>query len=194
MLRIKRLQDELEEKNRELERVSISDGLTGLFNHRHIHGLLHEEFERADRTGERLTVAMFDLDRFKSVNDNYGHQSGDRVLEKFADILRETAREIDKLGRYGGEEFMTLLPDTGIEDGVVFVERVRNEVERRPFNIGKDEPLHMTISAGIATYPDPSINDPETLVRLADEALYAAKTSGRNRVIRFDRMPQEVSA
>ena len=194
MLRIKRLQDELEEKNRELERVSISDGLTGLFNHRHIHGLLHEEFERADRTGERLTVAMFDLDRFKSVNDNYGHQAGDRVLEKFADILRETAREIDRLGRYGGEEFMALLPDTGIEDGVVFVERVRREVARHPFNIGRSEPLTMTVSCGVATYPHELIRDPETLVRLADEALYAAKRGGRNRVVRFDEISEPALA
>ena len=194
MLRIKRLQDELEEKNRELERVSISDGLTGLFNHRHIHGLLHEEFERADRTGERLTVAMFDLDRFKSVNDNYGHQSGDRVLERFADILRETAREIDKLGRYGGEEFMALLPDTGIEDGVVFVERVRREVARHLFNIGREEPLQMTVSCGVATYPHELIRDPETLVRLADEALYAAKHGGRNRVVRFDEVSEPALA
>jgi two-component system, cell cycle response regulator len=186
MLRIKALQDELEEKNRELERLSISDGLTGLYNHRHIHGLLQEEFERADRTGERLTVAMFDLDRFKSVNDNYGHQAGDRVLEQFADILRETAREIDRLGRYGGEEFMALLPDTGIEDGVVFVERVRREVARQPFAIGRDQAISMTTSCGVATYPHDLIHDPETLVRLADEALYAAKAAGRNRVIRFD--------
>jgi diguanylate cyclase (GGDEF)-like protein len=186
MLRIKALQDELGEKNRELERLSISDGLTGLYNHRHIHGLLHEEFERADRTGERLTVAMFDLDRFKSVNDNYGHQAGDRVLEQFADILRETAREIDRLGRYGGEEFMALLPDTGIEDGVVFVERVRREVARQPFNIGRDQAISMTTSCGVATYPHDLIQDPETLVRLADEALYAAKAAGRNKVIRFD--------
>src|SRR5688572_4184871 len=186
MLRIKRLQDELEEKNRELARVSISDGLTGLFNHRHIHSLLQDEFERADRTGERLTVAMFDLDRFKSVNDNYGHQAGDRVLEQFADILRATAREIDRLGRYGGEEFMALLPDTGIEDGVVFVERVRREVARHPFTIGRDQSISMTTSCGVATYPHDLINDPETLVRLADEALYAAKAAGRNRVVRFD--------
>ncbi|MGH7505942.1 MAG: diguanylate cyclase, partial [Longimicrobiales bacterium] len=113
MLRIKRLQDELEDKNRELERLSISDGLTGLFNHRHIHGLLDQEFERADRSGDPATVAMFDLDRFKSVNDSYGHQSGDRVLQQFADILRSTAREIDHIGRYGGEEFMVILPETG---------------------------------------------------------------------------------
>ncbi len=190
MLRIKALQDELEEKNKELERLSISDGLTGLFNHRHIHGLLQEEFDRADRTGERLTVAMFDLDRFKSVNDNYGHQAGDRVLEQFADILRETAREIDRLGRYGGEEFMALLPDTGIEDGVVFVERVRRETARHPFSIGRDETICMTTSCGVATYPHELINDPGNLVRLADEALYAAKAAGRNRVVRFDEISE----
>jgi diguanylate cyclase (GGDEF)-like protein len=189
MLRIKKLQDEIELKNRELERLSISDGLTGLYNHRHIHALLNEEFERADRTGERLTVAMFDLDRFKGVNDTYGHQAGDRVLEQLADILRESAREIDRLGRYGGEEFMVLLPDTSIDDAVVFVERVRREVARRPFNISDDQALRMTISAGVATYPHPRIKNPEMLVRLADEALYAAKSAGRDRVVRFDEIP-----
>ena len=193
MLRIKRLQDELEQKNRELERLSISDGLTGLFNHRHIHGLLHEEFERAERTGERVSVAMFDLDHFKSVNDNYGHPAGDRVLEELATILRETAREIDRLGRYGGEEFMAILPETGIEDAAVFVERVRREVARRPFDVGRDEPLRMTISVGVATYPHPSIDSPETLVKAADDALYAAKAAGRDRVVRFDAMPAEAA-
>jgi len=193
MLRIKRLQDELEEKNRELERLSISDGLTGLYNHRHIHGLLQEEFERARRTGDRLTVAMFDLDRFKAVNDTYGHQAGDRVLEQFAAILRQTAREIDRIGRYGGEEFLVVLPETGIEDGVVFVERVRREVSRRRFSIGDNQTIKMTVSCGIATYPDHAIHDPETLIRLADEALYAAKAAGRNRVVRFDEMPAEAT-
>ena len=194
MLRIKKLQGEIERQNRELERLSISDGLTGLFNHRHIHALLNEEFERADRTAERLTVAMFDLDRFKSVNDTHGHQAGDRVLEQLADILRESAREIDRIGRYGGEEFMVLLPGTSIDDAEVFVERVRREVARRPFAIGTDEPLHMTISVGVATYPHERINSPETLVRVADEALYAAKAAGRDRVVRFDQLPVEASA
>jgi len=188
MLRIKRLQDELEEKNRELERLSISDGLTGLFNHRHIHGLLEEEFERAERSHDKVSVAMLDLDRFKSVNDRFGHQAGDRVLVELAEILTESAREIDRLGRYGGEEFMALLPDTDIEDAAVFVERVRREVARRPFDIGRGEPLRLTISAGVATYPYPGIESPETLVRLADAALYAAKFGGRDRVVRFGRL------
>jgi two-component system, cell cycle response regulator len=188
MLRIKRLQDELEEKNRELERLSISDGLTGLFNHRHIHGLLAEEYERVERTNDCMSVAMFDLDRFKSVNDTYGHQAGDRVLIDLAEILRDTARDIDRLGRYGGEEFIALLPETCIEDAAVFVERVRREVARRPFDIGRDEPLRMTLSAGVATYPHELVDSVESLVRLADEALYTAKAAGRNRTVRFDEM------
>ncbi len=188
MLRIKRLQDELEEKNRELERLSISDGLTGLFNHRHIHGLLYDEYGRANRSHEPLTVAMFDLDRFKSVNDNYGHQAGDRVLQQFADILRNTARDIDRIGRYGGEEFMVILPETALHEGAIFVERVRREVALHDFHIGREEPLHMTVSAGVATYPHELAGNPETLIRFADEALYAAKAAGRDRVVRFDQL------
>lgn len=188
MLRIKRLQDELEDKNRELERLSISDGLTGLFNHRHIHGLLHDEFERANRTESSLTVAMFDLDHFKAVNDNFGHQAGDRVLQQFADLLRNTARDIDRIGRYGGEEFMVILPQTELHPGAIFVERVRREVSRHPFNIGRDEPLPMTVSAGVATYPHPLVDSPEMIIRLADEALYAAKAAGRDRVVRCDEL------
>jgi two-component system, cell cycle response regulator len=190
MLRIKRLQDELEEKNRELERLSISDGLTGLFNHRHIHGLLYEEYERVARTKDCMSVAMFDLDRFKLVNDTFGHQAGDRVLIELADILRESARDIDRLGRYGGEEFIALLPETCIDDAAVFVERVRREVARRSFDVGRTEPLRMTLSAGVATYPHELVDSLETLVRLADQALYAAKAAGRDRVVRFDELPE----
>jgi two-component system, cell cycle response regulator len=191
MLRIKRLQDLLEEKMRELEQLSISDGLTGLFNHKHIHGLLAEEFERADRIGDDITVAMFDLDRFKSVNDTYGHQAGDRVLQQFADVLRHQARDIDRIGRYGGEEFMVILPSTSLREGTIFVERVRNDVEGHSFAVGRDEPITMTVSAGVATYPHEMVGSPETLVRLADEALYAAKEGGRNRVVRFDEIELE---
>ena len=186
MLRIKRLQDQLEEKNRELEQLSISDGLTGLYNHRHLHELLQDEFERSRRTEEPVSVVMFDLDRFKEVNDTYGHQAGDTVLTELADILRETAREIDKLGRYGGEEFMAILPDSDPKAGVTFAERVREMVEKQHFDIQADEPLRMTISAGVATYPTDDADGARRLVHYADQALYSAKNSGRNRVERYD--------
>jgi diguanylate cyclase (GGDEF)-like protein len=125
------------------------------------------------------------------VNDNYGHQAGDRVLQQFADLLRHTARDIDRIGRYGGEEFIVILPSTSLREGTIFVERVRHEVEHYEFAIGRDEPITMTVSAGVATYPHEMVGSPETLVRLADEALYAAKAAGRNRVIRFDEIELE---
>jgi two-component system, cell cycle response regulator len=185
MLRIKRLQDQLEETNRELEQLSISDGLTGLYNHRHLHEMLADEYERSRRTEEPMSVVMFDLDRFKDVNDAFGHQAGDRVLEELAAILRECAREIDKLGRYGGEEFMAILPDSDAEAGAVFAERVRQLVENQRFDIQTDEPLRMTVSAGVASYPADQADNPRRLVHQADLALYSAKHSGRNQVVRF---------
>jgi diguanylate cyclase (GGDEF)-like protein len=188
MLRIKRLQDELEDKNRELRRLSVSDGLTGLFNHRHIHGLLREEFERSGRTGAPLTVAMFDLDHFKSVNDSFGHQTGDRVLQETADILRHNARDVDRLGRYGGEEFIAILPSTESDGGMVFVERVRSAVEEYVFRVRPDADLRLTLSVGIATHPHAQITNAETLISKADHALYAAKAQGRNRVVRYDQI------
>ena len=195
MLRIKRLQDELEEKNRELERLSISDGLTGLYNHRHIHQELWEEFERVQRTGEHLGLVMLDLDHFKQVNDTYGHQAGDTVLQELARILRETAREVDKLGRYGGEEFMAILPEADLDAATVFAERVRSAVEEHLFDVGLTSPIRLTLSAGIATYPNAQIANPDLLVDWADRALYAAKKGGRNRVMRApDVGPPEVDS
>ena len=185
MLRIKRLQRELEEKNRELERLSISDGLTGLYNHRHIRQLVREEFERARRTWRPLAVAMLDLDHFKKVNDTYGHQTGDRVLREVAGILRSTAREIDRIGRYGGEEFAVLLPNTGLAEATIFLERVRERVEQHEFRVN-DGTLRLTISAGVSSFPEIRVGDPEELINLADRALYAAKRMGRNRVARCD--------
>jgi diguanylate cyclase (GGDEF)-like protein len=190
MLRIKRLQDELDQKNRELElvnkrlkKLSITDGLTELFNHRHVHQLLHDEFERSDRTGESIAVVMMDLDRFKSVNDTYGHPTGDVILYETAQIIKDTAREIDMPGRYGGEEFIAILPDTGEEAGAHFAERVRQAVEEYVFRDGATE-LRMTVSCGVAAFPAPGVDSPEALLKAADEALYQAKEGGRNQVVR----------
>jgi two-component system, cell cycle response regulator len=190
MLRIKRLQDELDLKNRQLEdanqrlkKLSITDGLTELFNHRHVHELLHDEFERTLRSADPLSVAMIDLDRFKQVNDTYGHPTGDVILYETARIIRQTAREIDMVGRYGGEEFIALLPGTDEEAACAFAERVRARVEENVFRDGATE-VRMTMSAGVASFPGEGIDTPEVLLKAADAALYEAKESGRNRVVR----------
>lgn len=197
MLRIKRLQDELDQKNRELEvaniklrKLSITDGLTELFNHRHVHELLHEEFERSKRSGDPIAVAMLDLDKFKAVNDTYGHPTGDVILYETSGILRETAREIDMIGRYGGEEFIAILPGTTEEAATHFAERVRQRVEEHVYHDGETV-VRMTVSSGVASFPGADLDSPEALLRRADEALYVAKESGRNRVVRAADMPAE---
>lgn len=192
MLRIKRLQETLEERERELietnerlRQVSITDGLTGLDNRRHLEERLQEMFEHASRLNEPFSCVMCDLDKFKSVNDTYGHQAGDAVLRQLADILREEAREIDRVGRYGGEEFMLLLPGTVLDAAVTFAERVRKAVESHTFTFDGGT-LQRTASFGVAGWPHPRIVDCDTLVRAADDALYVAKETGRNKVVRFD--------
>jgi two-component system, cell cycle response regulator len=190
MLRIKFLQDELDQKNRELElanrrlkKLSITDGLTELFNHRHVHELLHDEFERSARTGESIAVVMMDLDRFKAVNDTYGHPTGDVILYETAQIIKETAREIDSVGRYGGEEFIAILPETDEEPAAAFAERVRAAVEEHVFRDGPTE-VRMTVSCGVASLTAQGVDSPEALLKAADEALYQAKHGGRNQVVR----------
>jgi two-component system, cell cycle response regulator len=189
MLRIKKLQDELDRKNRQLEEVnqqlrllSITDGLTGLYNHRHVHELLQEEHERCKRNGDPLAVAMLDLDRFKQLNDTHGHQTGDVVLADTARILRENAREVDMIGRYGGEEFIVILPEATEAAAVRFAERVREAVERHVFRSG-DKEIQMTVSGGVASASAPDLLQPDELIRRADMALYEAKNGGRNRVV-----------
>jgi diguanylate cyclase (GGDEF)-like protein len=191
LLRIKALQDALSERERQLSdmnekllSISRTDALTGLDNRRHLEERLDEMFEHSRRLGEPLGCVMFDLDRFKSVNDTYGHQAGDQVLKELAGILTREAREIDHVGRYGGEEFMLLLPGTVLDSAVVFAERVRSAVEANTFTL-RETTITRTISAGVASYPFPGIESPDALVRAADDALYVAKETGRNRVVRY---------
>jgi two-component system, cell cycle response regulator len=195
MLRIKRLQDELDQKARELEqankrlrKLSITDGLTELFNHRHVHELLQEEFERSRRSNEPLAVTMLDLDHFKAVNDTHGHPTGDVILYETAQILRDTAREIDMPGRYGGEEFIVILPNTGEEAAARFAERIRERVHGYVFRDGDTE-VRMSVSCGVGSFPAPGIDTPEALLKQADDALYEAKHTGRNRVVRASELP-----
>jgi two-component system, cell cycle response regulator len=192
MLRIKRLQEALEEREKELlemnERLrfmSLTDGLTGLDNRRHLNDRIDEMFQHAQRLNEPFSIVMCDLDKFKSVNDSYGHQAGDEVLKQLAEILKDEAREIDRVGRFGGEEFMLLLPGTVLDAAVTFAERVRKRIERHTFTFVGGS-TQRTASFGVAGWPHPKVQDSDSLVRMADDALYVAKETGRNRVIRFD--------
>jgi diguanylate cyclase (GGDEF)-like protein len=192
MLRIKALQDEVKKRERdlatanaELRRMAVTDALTGLYNRRHLEERLREMFDHSVRLHEPLAVVMFDLDHFKAVNDTYGHQAGDAVLRQLATLLRESVREIDRIGRYGGEEFMVLLPGTVLDAAVTFAERARQEVEAHQFTFDGGA-LRRTLSCGVAAWPHPRIRYREQLVKAADDALYVAKELGRNRVVRFD--------
>ena len=192
MLRIKRLQESLEEREKELveanERLtymSQTDALTGLDNRRHLNERIDEMFSHAKRLNEPFSLVMCDLDKFKSVNDTYGHQAGDEVLKQLSAILRDEAREIDRVGRYGGEEFMLLLPGTVLDAAVTFAERVRKRIEGNTFTFPGGT-LTRTSSFGVAGWPHPKIEQCDDLVRTADDALYVAKETGRNKVVRFD--------
>ena len=192
MLRIKRLQEALEEREKELLEVnqrltymSQTDALTGLDNRRHLNERIDEMFSHAKRLNEPFSLVMCDLDKFKSVNDTYGHQAGDEVLKQLSAILKDEAREIDRVGRYGGEEFMLLLPGTVLDAAVTFAERVRKRIEGHTFTFPGGT-LTRTSSFGVAGWPHPKIEQCDDLVRTADDALYVAKETGRNKVVRFD--------
>jgi len=178
LLRIKALQDEV-------ERLSRTDALTEVDNRRYLEQRLEETFDHSRRMQEPFACVMCDLDKFKSVNDTHGHQAGDQVLRQLATLLKAAAREIDRVGRYGGEEFMLILPGASAEAAVTFAERVRKSVEEHTFAFDGGS-VNRTISCGVAGWPHHEITDIDALVRAADDALYVAKETGRNVVVRFD--------
>ena len=179
--KIKQLQEELRETNRRLEQLSITDDLTKLFNRRYFMELFELEFQRAQRYEARLSFVMIDIDQFKLFNDLSGHLVGDRVLYEVAQIMRENLRVHDIVGRYGGEEFALLMPETDTTGALVVAERYRRRVEEFIHPEG-DRDLRVTICLGVASYPHPGIKSVDDLIRQADAALYKAKNSGRNRV------------
>jgi len=176
--------EELRRANERMSRLIQFDEKTGLYNYRHFMERLTEEFKRARRYGNRLTVAMFDIDHFKEVNDRYGHPAGDTALKQFGEIMVRSSRETDIIARYGGEEFVALLPQTTAVHGQRLAERIRRVTESYRFH-GADAPepaIRITVSAGVATFPlNDRIQRPESLVKAADDALYRAKGAGRNR-------------
>jgi diguanylate cyclase (GGDEF)-like protein len=162
------------------ERSAVTDGLTGLFNHSYFLQALRQELLRAKRHDLKTSLALFDLDDFKRVNDSRGHVEGDRILARTAALIRQSVREIDLAARYGGEEFAVILPETSGTGAFVVAERVRRRIEER-FRRAKAVPK-VTISGGLATYPDDA-GTPADLIVKADEGLYRAKAAGKNRII-----------
>jgi diguanylate cyclase (GGDEF)-like protein len=183
-LRIKNLQDKLERANETLTELAITDPLTKLFNRRHFFELLDNEFERAKRYARVMAFVLFDIDHFKEVNDKWGHQVGDSVLMKFAEILKSTMRRHDIIGRYGGEEFAVILPETRIDGAYTVAERFRKTLSKTTIEVDELE-LNIKVSGGLSQYPYKDVNSPDDLVRTADNALLEAKRLGRNRVARW---------
>jgi len=165
--------------------MAVTDQLTGLYNRRYLASHLSAMLERANWTGQPLSVMILDIDFFKAINDTHGHDVGDQVLQEFAERIRVSVRGIDLACRYGGEEFLIAMPDTDRELAVRIAERLREDVARRRIVVnGGREELSVTVSIGIASTEDgPADDSAQKLIKRADEALYAAKTGGRNRVV-----------
>lgn len=164
---------------KKLERLARTDSLTDLYNRQYLMERLENEMSRTRRYKRPLSLIMLDLDHFKEVNDRYGHLAGDAVLASTASIVSSTLRETDFAGRYGGEEFVIVMPETDIQGASEYAERLRRTMEGRKHEIPQGEKISVTFSAGVA---EMSGGDTEELIALADEALYRAKSSGRNRV------------
>lgn len=181
--RLEQLQAELSHKNALLEQLANIDDLTGMANHRHFRAALDRELDRATDNNANLSLLMVDIDRFKSINDSRGHQVGDAVLREFCRQTAAKLRNYDLLARYGGEEFAVLLPETGADEAMIVAEKIRRMIEQHPF-VEPTDPIRVTVSIGIAaTGPRRDRPSPGELIGLADQALYEAKNSGRNRSV-----------
>lgn len=168
-----------------LEELSITDALTGIANRRHLEWRLTEEVERARRYQYPLTTLMVDIDHFKQVNDTYGHQVGDKVLQQVVQRMRQSLRRTDFLARYGGEEFLILAPQTPMERALTLAERLRRTIASDPIEVSDQLLIPITVSIGVAVFPQHGQNERE-LINTVDAALYKAKQDGRNCVRMFE--------
>jgi diguanylate cyclase (GGDEF)-like protein len=170
----------LQEANKRLQEASITDELTGLYNRRYLYEILESEIDRMRRHKRDLSVVMFDIDCFKDYNDNYGHLEGDKVLKRFGRLLKDNTRKSDISCRYGGEEFVLLLPETRKNEAYTISDKIRRLFSEEPFSIGS-EIVYCTISGGISQLRDEYL--PEAFLKSADARLYKAKEEGRNQII-----------
>ena len=165
------------ESQGELEKLSLTDSLTGLYNRRHLMGTLASEVQRSRRLRRAFSVLLADVDRFKQYNDTHGHLAGDAALVKVAEVFRKTTRQVDCVARYGGEEFVVMLLEANLATATMVAERIRARVAEQDLGAGS-----LTLSIGVAEYPDGG-ETPEELIATADAAMYRAKGSGRNQVV-----------
>jgi diguanylate cyclase (GGDEF)-like protein len=183
LVRIKFLQDELKRKMQELEHLASTDALTGLYNRRFFYRRLEEELARAARADSAISLIYVDIDFFKQVNDMHGHNAGDAVLKAVSSKVSETLRKSDVIGRVGGEEFLILLPNTECRTATLIAERLREQTSGLQVQLSETLAINVTISCGVFGTSAAAGIELDRILRLADEALYDAKHSGRNRVV-----------
>jgi two-component system, cell cycle response regulator len=180
LLRVKEMHDRVLSMQKDLERLVVSDPLTGLYNRRYLIDRVSQEMDRVDRYGGTLSFTMIDLDGFKAVNDRFGHVVGDRLLRAVGNEISRSLRTPDVAARYGGDEFAVILPQTQPEGALRVCERIHGALQRLSLSAG-DEQVSITASLGVADYPASDVACAEDLIRAADEALYGAKRGGKNR-------------
>jgi diguanylate cyclase (GGDEF)-like protein len=176
----------------ETKRLSITDGLTGLFNSRHFYKYLDLEISRTKRYGSSFSLMLFDIDNFKRLNDTYGHQAGDEVLQELAGIFKSVSRETDIVVRYGGEEFVIILPNTSEEEAIALAGRILQAVQKAEIKINVTEKVSITVSGGVASFPL-NASTAKGLLNAADSAMYAAKTAGKNTIVCYQGNVREKS-
>ena len=167
--------------NKQLEQISRTDGLTGLYNRRYWEETCQKEFKRVCRTGETASLIILDIDKFKNINDTYGHPAGDQVIKTMAKVITTAIRETDISGRYGGEEFTIILPDTDVKNARFVAERIRKLAEAFPVQY-EDQTIHFTVSLGVSM-SSKDFDSHSKWIDKADKGLYEAKTNGRNRTV-----------
>jgi len=178
----RRLTNKINDAQTRIEEMAILDVLTGLFNRRHVMERFSEEMKRARRLGKDLGCIMIDIDNFKAINDTYGHLVGDKTLREVSEVLKRSVRTYDITGRYGGEEFLIILPDTDFRETGIFAERIRTAIQTHPVGESEATPaIPVTISLGITSLTDTDISI-DNMIKRADDGLYKAKKEGRDRV------------
>jgi len=190
LLQTKSMQEELRRKNHELEKLnqklkelSVTDSLTNLYNRRFFNERLSIELQRSKRYQLNLACLLLDLDHFKTINDTFGHQKGDHVLQEVAHMVKSLCRSHDVAARFGGEEFILFLCQTHKEAALKIAERIRGDIESFPFLEKTENSISITVSIGVSGFPHPDIQNVQDMIQCADEALYSAKRAGRNKVI-----------